>query len=117
MCAACLEAGLEIAVLLDRTWRVLPPMKTDRRVRRHRLFHVGDMRQRFVADPDQASGVIGALFGVGGDGGDLFALEHAPRRRLSFQAIAAFTPGAFCASVRSIDTTRACGSGERTIRP
>ena len=31
--------------------------------------------------------------------------------------IAAFTPGAFCAALRSIDTTRACGCGERRMRP
>ena len=35
----------------------------------------------------------------------------------STTAIAAFTPGAFCAAVRSIDTTRACGCGERRMRP
>src|SRR4051812_24692243 len=35
----------------------------------------------------------------------------------SMTVIAAFTPGAFCAAVRSTETTRACGYGDRRMRP
>ena len=62
------EAGGEVAGLFGcALLRVLPSGKHRRRVRRHRLLDVGEVRQHFVAHADQPRRVERALFGVGRD--------------------------------------------------
>ena len=97
------------------------PLGEDRRRRPgERLLDERDVRQHFVLDLDEPRRVDRVLLGVGGDGRDLVALEHhavvLPRSPGSRQTSAALTPGARLAAVRSTDTTRACGCGERTMR-
>jgi hypothetical protein len=110
------EAGLEVAGLLHRTRLRVAAHEHHRRAGRHRLLHVREMGQRLVADPDESSGIIArsSVSAAMAATASPWNMHSVP---ISFHAIAVFTPGAFCASVRSMETTRACGSGERTIRP
>ena len=85
MCAACFEAGVEIAGLVDVALalvadRALERLEDLRRVGGHGLLDVRDVLHHVVGDLDQPSGVDRLLFGVGRDGGDRIALIHRPGR-------------------------------------
>jgi hypothetical protein len=111
-----LEAGVEIAALLRLAFRDVAVLEDLRRAVLQRLGDVRDVRQHLVLHLDQAQRVACLLFRRRGDRGDSspWYITSLPG---SMTFIAAFTPGAFCAAVRSIDTTRACGCGERRMRP
>ncbi len=70
------EAGGDVAGLLGAALLGVAAGKHQRRVRRHGLLDVREVRQHLVADADQPRRVERALFGVGRDGGDRIALIH-----------------------------------------
>ena len=116
-----LEAGREVAGFLRLPLPDVAAGEHLRRVPGERLIDADDVRQHLVLDLDQPRRVDRVFLGVGGDRRDLVPLEHHDvglRRPAGSRCTsAALTPGARCAAERSTDTTRACGCGERTMRP
>ena len=77
-----LESGVEVTGFCSHAGPRVAAHEDDRRVGRHRLLDVGQMRQRLVAHAHKARGVLCALFGVGGHGGHRITLIHALRADL-----------------------------------
>jgi hypothetical protein len=76
------EAGGDVARLFRRALPCVAAWEHGRRVRRHRLLDVREVRQRFVADANQPRRIERALFGVGRHCGDGIALIHHLRARV-----------------------------------
>jgi hypothetical protein len=72
-----LEARIEVAGLLRGSGPGVAAHEDNGRVGRHRLLHVGEVRQGFVAHAHHPGGVFRALFRVGRHRGNRFTLEHA----------------------------------------
>ena len=89
-----LEAGVEIAGLLDRARPGVAAHEDHRRVGRHRLFHVREMGQRFVANSNSraASYARSSVSAAMAATASPWNMHSVP---VSFHASAAFTPGAF----------------------
>ena len=117
-------------------------LEQQRRVGRHRLVDIDDVRQHLVVDLDQRRRLFGDGLAGRGDGGDrvafverLFARHHVardmpeilrhPLRADVFELVVgeigavmtALTPGSATAFEVSIERMRACACGERTILP